>query len=129
MKRILTALVCLAFVGCSATVQELKQTRERHPPEKLSLKPGYNDYVKRHFLEEEKVECGRIFFANGDYADYWFKSHHLTKDAGFTYFVFSDDKAKIMEGWFCCEVQLPHDQLSNKHALIAFIEKHDGMVP
>ena len=117
------------MVGCSQTISTLREAKNEHPISGLELEDGYNEYVRRAFLMEEKIECGRIRFADSDYADYWFQSHHMTDDAGYTLFTFSDGKDKTMEGWFCCEVQLPEEQLKDKNELMAFIAEHDGFQP
>lgn len=129
MKLLPVAILSLLMVGCSQTVSNLRETKNDHPISSLELEVGYNEYVHRAFLKEEKIECGRIGFADGDYADYWFQSHHMTDDAGYTLFAFSDGKEKVMEGWFCCEVQLPEEQLKNKNELMLFIAKHHGVWP
>ena len=123
------ALLCLLASGCNQTVSSLRKAMKAHPIPTLELEQGFNTYVSRSFLKEEKIECGRIIFQDDDYADYWFKSHHISDDSGYTLFVFTDGKETVMEGWFCCEVQLPRKQLMNKHELIAFVKEHDGNRP
>ena len=129
MKLLSIATLSLLMVGCSQTVWNLREAKNEHPISGLELEVGYNEYVRRAFLQEEKIECGRIRFADGDYADYWFQSHHMTDDAGYTLFAYSEGKEKVMEGLFCCEMQLPEEQLKNKNELKAFIAEHDGFQP
>lgn len=127
--RILILLIFFTMMGCSRTPLELQSVKNSYTLDSLSLEQGFNSYVKSVFLDEESIEAGRISFADGDSADYWFKTHHATNDAGYTLFVFSDEKELLMEGWFCCEVHLPKNQLNDKNELIRFIEEHSGIRP
>lgn len=41
----------------------------------------------------------------------------------------SNGETSYMGGYFCCEVQLPDEQLQSLDALKAFIQQHDGISP
>jgi hypothetical protein len=41
----------------------------------------------------------------------------------------SDGTRSYMAGWFCCEVQLPDDQLAPLDALKKFVREHHGIAP
>lgn len=129
MKKIVVALSLLIFAGCSETKSDLKKASEKYNLDKIAVEDGFNSYVKRGFLKEDKIECGIIRFSDGDTAKYWFRSHHLSNDFGWTLFEFSNGKKKFMHGWFCCEVQLPENPLKNKKELLALIAQKDGICP
>lgn len=126
----LALLVLLALLaGCgSPTRRELEQIGDRSDPRSLALVPGYNDYVQRAVLADG-TEAGVISFRDGSSSRYWFRSHHLTDDMGGTLFRLSDGTELFMSGWFCCEVQLPEQQLSSLDALREFICENDGISP
>ena len=75
------------------------------------------------------TEAGIISCRDGSSSRFWFRSHHLTHDDGGTLFRFSDGIDLFMSGWFCCEVQLPEQQLASLVELRAFIREHDGISP
>lgn len=117
-----------SFTDCSATMQALKNIARDNDPAKLSLEEGFNKYVRRTQLNG-LTETGIITLKDGSSSKYWFQSHHLTKDAGGTWFVMSDGQEMFMAGWFCCEVQLPDEQLESLPALRQFIRKHHDIAP
>jgi hypothetical protein len=92
------------------------------------LQRGYNDYVRRAILTDG-TEVGIITCRDGSSSRYWFRSHHLTHDDGGTLFRLSDGSEVFMSGWFCCEVQLPEQQLASLVELRAFIREHHGVSP
>jgi hypothetical protein len=122
---VLTALL----VGCaSQTRRDLERIGDRSDPQSLALVPGYNDYVQCAILADG-TEAGVISFRDGSSSRYWFRSHHLTDDMGGTLFRLSDGSELFMSGWFCCEVQLPEQQLSSLDALREFVHENDGISP
>jgi hypothetical protein len=94
----------------------------------LKLERAFNEYVRRAILDDG-TEVGVITFRDGSSARYWFRSHHLTGDEGFTLFRLSDGTEISLRGYFCCEVQLPEEQLGSLDDLRAFIREHNGVSP
>lgn len=125
-------LLLIAFVvllsGCSRTRSDLERISAASDPSSLTLERGYNDYVSRTSLADG-TEAGIISCRDGSSSLYWFRSHHLTDDDGGTLFRFSDGTALFMSGGFCCEVQLPEQQLASLTELRAFIQQNDGLRP
>lgn len=72
---------------------------------------------------------GIIKCKDGSSSKYWFRSAHLTGDLGATLFHLSDGTQLLMSGGFCCEVQLPKDQLASLDDLRAFVKKNDRVKP
>ena len=134
-------IIALAVVitGCTPRSQrEVVRISAVSDPASLTLKPGYNDYVRRTRLAGG-TEAGIITCRDGSSARYWFRSHHLASEEGIqsyfmrengsTLFRFSDGTEHFMSGWFCCEVQLPEKQLTSLTELRSFIEEHHGVGP
>lgn len=126
------ALLLIAFAviltGCGSRSRREVDRASTSDPVSLSLARGYNDYVRRAFLADG-TEAGIINCRDGTSSRFWFRSHHLTHDDGGTLFRFSDGTEVFMSGWFCCEVQLPEEQLASLVDLRAFIREHDGVRP
>ena len=100
----------------------------RYNPAHIELHPAFNHYV-HHTILPDGTETGIITLADGDFAQFWFLSHHLTDDIGGSLFKFSDGAEIFMSGYFCCEVQLPHKRPASLAALNAFIKSFDGARP
>ena len=66
---------------------------------------------------------------NGSKAKYWFRSHHMAKDKGGTWFLLDGGDPVFMEGYFCCGVEIPDPSLTSSAALKDFIAKNDGVHP
>lgn len=117
------------LAGCSSRTQrELERISAASDPESLPLEPGFNTYVRRAILSDG-TETGIIRCRDGSSSRFWFRSHHLTHDDGGTQFRFSDGTDSFMSGWFCCEVQLPEQQLASLSELREFIRQHHGTSP
>jgi hypothetical protein len=130
VKRALLLIAFVAIVtGCASRSQrELERVSTTSDPASLSLGRGYDDYVRRAVLTD-RTEVGIISCRDGSSSRYWFRSHHLTHDNGGTLFRFSDGTEVFMSGYFCCEVQLPEQQLASLAELRAFIREHHGIAP
>ena len=129
--RGLLPLVAIAglLVACqSSTFRKLKATSRVTDPAVITLQEGFNDYVRCARLDDG-TQIGMIQCRDGSSSRYWFRSHHLTGDDGGTLFRFSDGTEHFMVGGFCCEVQLPQQQLASLAELQAFIRKKDGISP
>lgn len=122
-------MLLLVVVGCEApSRRELARISASTDPADLELGPGFNDYVGRTILADG-TEVGVIHLADGSSSRFWFRSHHLTGDEGGTVFRLSDGTELFMSGYFCCEVQLPAEQLGSLDELRAFVRDHDGLSP
>ena len=130
MRRIGIFLAVLLLAGCARYPSKapLRSTMQQHDPSALTLDAGFNDYVRRSFLEDG-TEVGIIHLKDGSTSKYWFRSHHHVDDMGGTWFQMSDGTTTHMAGWFCCEVQLPVNQLASLDELKAFIRKNHGVSP
>ena len=130
VPRVLLLMASAVWLaGCSRSLHhELERISASSDPASLSLEPGYNDYVRRKFLPD-RTETGVITCRDGSSSCYWFRSHHLTDDDGGTLFRLSDGTELFMTGCFCCEVQLPEQQLASLSDLRAFIRENDGVSP
>lgn len=106
-------------------VREFARTTD---PRSLDLQPGFASYMRTAHLPDG-TECG--VFSTTDRSDiqYWFASHHLTRDLGSTLFRFSDGSERVMAGYFCCEVQLPEAGFGDVKEVQAFIDLNDGKRP
>ena len=130
MKKLLIPIFTLFLMSCSyyTTKAPLKTLSEKYDPSKLNLNQGYNSYVKNMHLEDG-TEIGIIYLKDGTQSKYWFRSHHLVDDIGGTWFAMGNGQKKYMAGWFCCEVQLPKEQLASLKDLESFINEHHGISP
>jgi len=129
MRTLLVIAFAAILTGCASRAQrEVERASAASDPASLTLERGYNDYVRRAILTNG-TEAGIISCRDGSSSRYWFRSHHLTHDDGGTLFRFSDGSEVFMSGWFCCEVQLPEQQLASLVELLAFIREHDGVSP
>ncbi len=124
----MASVVLLAGCASYPSKAPLRSIMQQHDPESLALVPGYNDYVRRAFLKD-RTETGIIQLQDGTTSQYWFRSHHLVDDIGGTWFRMSDGTTTYMAGYFCCEVQLPEEQLKSLDDLKTFIRKHHGTSP
>lgn len=118
------------MAGCSRypTKEPLRQTMMKNDPSTMDLEPGFNKYVDRAILADG-TETGIIHCKDGSLSKFWFRSHHLCKDIGGTWFSMSDGKEVYMGGRFCCEVQLPDEQMKSLAELRKFIQEGDGLAP
>ena len=130
MKAALPILLALVITCCSRhpTKDPLSQISRQHNPANLKLTKGYDDYTERTFLSD-RTELGVISLKDGNTSKYCFRSHHLCDDIGGTWFEMSDGQRIYMSGWFCCEVQLPHERPESLSALRSFIAQHNGVGP
>jgi hypothetical protein len=129
MRALLLMMFTVLVSGCgSHTRSDLERISAASDPASLTLAPAFNDYVRRVILADG-TETGIISCRDASSSRYWFRSHHLTHDDGGTLFRFSDGTAIFMSGYFCCEVQLPEEQLASLAQLQAFIREHDGINP
>ena len=129
MRALLFIAFAAIFTGCDSRSQhEVQRVSAASDPASLSLERGYNDYVRRAILADG-TEAGIISCRDGSSSRFWFRSHHLTHDDGGTLFRLSDGTELFMAGYFCCEVQLPEQQLATLVELRAFIQKHHEIKP
>ena len=124
----ITTAALLAVRGRYPSKAVLRIVMEEHDPSTLELAPAYNDYVRRASLTNG-AETGIILMKDGASSQYWFRSHHRGDDIGGTWFRMSDGTTSYMAGWFCCEVQLPEEQMASLDDLKAFIRRHHGTSP
>ncbi|MBW2561790.1 MAG: hypothetical protein JRE40_13175 [Deltaproteobacteria bacterium] len=135
MKNQWLCLILLLVVsGCAKYLSKepIHKLTLKLDPAKLTLEQGYNSYVQRIVLPEDEIETGIIKFKDGSSSKFWFRSHHFVDEIdgiGGTWFKMIDGKEKYMAGYFCCELQLPDEQLSSLKELTEFIKKHHGTSP
>ena len=122
------SLIADAILAYS-TKPSLFRISRNHDPFSMNLEQGYNSYVERTFLIEDKVELGIIHMKDGSYSKYWFKSHHVTDDTGGTWFEMSNGKKMYMAGYFCCEATFPEKQFEDLVELQSFVKEHHKTRP
>lgn len=130
MRLLLRIVLFSTVLGCTSGDEKrfLERISLEHDPVEYQLQAGFNDYVKRAFLDDE-TELGLIALKDGSTCKYWFRSHHVSGGVGGTWFEMTDGNRVYMRGWFCCEVQLPDSQMASVDQLQRFIEQHDGVEP
>lgn len=130
-KQWLYLIFVFVLFGCTkyTTKKPLYEISQRIDPSILTLEQGFNYYVQRKILYADKVETGIIKFKDGSSSKYWFRSHHLSDDMGGTWFEMSNGTKEYLAGYFCCEVQLPKDQMGSLIELNQFIKKHHRIRP
>ncbi len=129
MRTLLLITLAVILAGCvSRSQREVQRVSATCDPPSIPLAPGFNDYVRRAILPDG-TEVGVIRCRDGSSSRFWFRSHHRTRDDGCTLFRFSDGTEVFMTGYFCCEVQLPEQQLASLAELRGFIQEHDGISP
>jgi hypothetical protein len=106
-------------------VRELARTTD---PLSMDLQPGFASYMRTAHLPDG-TECGVFSTTDHSHIQYWFASHHLTRDLGSTLFRFADGSERVMAGYFCCELQLPEAGFRDEKAVHAFIDHNDGKMP
>jgi len=70
---------------------------------------GSNDFIRRMSLSGG-IDCGIVTMKDGEEVKYWFLSHHGSGDQGHARFEFPGGRARMMTGYFCCEVMFPQDE-------------------
>ncbi|MEO4006660.1 MULTISPECIES: hypothetical protein [unclassified Flavobacterium] len=124
-------LVLISFGSCeNATEQKLLKIRNTTKFNESKQKVGFNNNIKREFTKEG-IEYGVITLENSEKVKFWFQTHHMCEDEiGGTLFELPNGKLKFIEGYFCCEVQLPKNgKFKNSQELMAEMEKVDGIHP
>lgn len=130
MKNTVLISIALLLWGCNnyPTKAPLLEVTEKYDPSARVLSEGFNNYVHRTHLEDG-TEIGKIDMKDASSSKYWFRSHHFVDDIGGTWFKMSDGTTSYMAGLFCCEVQLPDQQLESLDELKEFIKNHHGIGP
>ncbi|MES2658438.1 MAG: hypothetical protein V4689_07455 [Verrucomicrobiota bacterium] len=96
----------------------------KYDPTSQKLRGSYPPLI-RSTANSDKSQTGLVTLSDGENVKFWFISHHVS-DPGCTRFDFRDGTHKYMRGsYFCCEVQIPEDEVRTRQDLITFIEKHD----
>ena len=127
-RWLIFAAVLLAGCAKYPTKEPLHQVMQQNDPASMKLEQAFNAYVDCVRLDDG-TETGIIHLKDGTSSKYWFRSHHMCKDMGGTWFLMSDGKETYMAGWFCCEVQLPEKQMESLADLRTFIRQNDGDPP
>ena len=123
-------LVLISLSSCeNATEGKLLEVRKSTKFDETKQKKGFDSNIKRE--HKEGIEYGVITLENSEKVKYWFQSHHISEDGiGGTLFELPNGKLKFIEGYFCCEVQLPKKgKFKNSEEFIAEMEKIDGIHP
>ena len=129
MKRLLSMAILLLLLGCGEKSREAVDIAATEiDPTKIELESASTAYSKRKFLDTG-IETGMITLGDGETVRYWFQSHHHSDDIGCTRFQFSDGSVRYLHGGFCCEVELPKEQIASRAELAEFIADKDGLAP
>ncbi len=123
------AIDTLWFAPERSTRAQLESARLQFDPAKIAHDDAFNDYVRRATLMPTGIETGVIKMTDGTTAKYWFQSHHASDGIGGTLFELGDGSVIYMSGYFCCEVQLPVDQIASTEDLREFVLRHNGIPP
>ncbi|RYD72449.1 MAG: hypothetical protein EOP84_23160 [Verrucomicrobiaceae bacterium] len=79
----------------------------------------------RSDYRSDGAQTGLVTLPDGEVVKFWFVSHH-TAGPGCARFDFNDGTTRYMWGdYFCCEVQIPGEQVRSRKDLLAFIDAHD----
>jgi len=132
MKKAIALILLLGLVAVAAWMHSETRDKvnlaERHyDPERMNL--GRIDSAKSHTVLPEGIECGLLHLADGSEVKFWFLSHHVGPGLGLTRFDFADGTRTYLRGYFCCEVELEGEAISDKGSLLAFIADKDGTPP
>lgn len=127
--KILCPAIPLALASCSkpSTKADLAAIMKTHDPATATLEAL--DVHQRKTTLSDQTELGILTLGDGSHAKYWFRSHHLTKGSGGTWFLLDSGERIYMTGYFCCEVDIPATDLASPTSLKAFIAKNDGRQP
>lgn len=130
MKLLSMSVAVLALAGCGprGTSKAGVDAAAADDPAKLALEAKVTGYIESTRLTSN-IETGIITLGDGERVKFWFKSRHYDTDIGHTRFGYSDGSVDYLEGFFCCEVDLPGARLADRKALREFIERNDGSKP
>ena len=123
-------LVLISLSSCeNATERKLLEVRKSTKIDETKQRKGFDNNIKRE--RKDGIEYGVITLENSEKVKYWFQSHHISEDGiGGTLFELPNGKLEFIEGYFCCEVQLPKNgKFKNSEEFIAEMEKIDGIHP
>ena len=126
---LLLALISLSSCE-NATEEKLMKIRNSTKFDVSKQKVGFDKNVKREFTKDG-IEYGIITLEDSEKVKYWFQTHHVSEDGmGGTLFELPNGKLEFIEGYFCCEVQLPKKgKFKNSEEFMAEMEKVDGIHP
>jgi len=121
------------LVSCefnNTTEKKLHEIRTATKFDKAKQKNGDTKNIKREFTKDG-IEYGIITLENSEKIKYWFESHHISKDKiGGALFEMPNGKLEFIEGYFCCEVQLPNKgEFLNSTQFLIEMKKVDGIDP
>ena len=123
-------IVLISFSSCeNATERKLLEVRKSTKIDETKLRKGFDSNVKSEL--KDGIEYGVITLENSEKVKFWFQTHHVSEDGiGGTLFELPNGKLEFIEGYFCCEVQLPKNgKFKNSEEFIAEMEKIDGIHP
>lgn len=120
------SLIILAILvsSCKNEIElELLEARKRISVVENKMEIGYDRNVRRDV--KNGIEYGIIELENSAKIKYWFKSHDNSNNPnGMTLFELPDGSLRFIEGYFCCEVQLPNNgKFRNEQVFISEMEK------
>ena len=96
----------------------------RCDPSTLKMSSTYRPLIQSASISAD-LQAGLVTLPDGEKVKFWFVSHHVA-GPGCARFDFSDGTRRYMMGsYFCCEGQIPGEEVKNRNDLIAFIEAHD----
>jgi len=105
----------------------LNSAANQYDPAGMSLSRA--EPMKSHTLLPDGIECGLLHLADGSEVKFWFLSHHIGPGLGLTRFDFADGTRAYLRGYFCCEVEVKDEAISDKASLLAFLAEKDGTPP
>ena len=129
--NLIVLLVILTLTSCeNSTEKKLLQVRNNTHLVEGNLIKGYDENTMRNFTPDG-IEYGIIKLENAEKIKYWFESHHISNDqVGGTLVEMPNGELEFIEGYFCCEVQLPNEgKFKNSKIFLAEMKKLDGITP
>jgi len=131
MRFFFLSVALLALAGCGprgTSKVGVDAAAAKDDPAKLALEAKVTGYIESTRLPSN-IETGIVTLGDGERVKFWFKSRHFDTDFGCTRFQYSDGSVDYLEGFFCCEVDLPGVRLADRKALREFIAANDGKEP
>ena len=127
-KIVIVALFLLLFAGIAwlffSARFRVDVAALKYDPNTQKLSVTYPPLIRATSIPG-RIQTGLVTLADGETVKYWFISHHID-GPGCARFDFSDGTRRYIYGsYFCCEVQIPEDQVKTRQDLISFLETHD----
>ena len=131
-RNTIIVIVILALFGSSCkneAEQALLEARRSIRIEEKELEASYDRNVKRDM--RNGLEYGVIVLENNEIIRFCFLSHQQAEShTSMALFELPNGNLKFVEGYFCCEVQLPNKgQFANTNEFVTELDKINSSEP